>query len=183
MTVFERFTTAARETVVAARAEALRRGDGWIGTEHLLVGLLGSGGTADVLAAHGVDLADIRDRIDRHVPAGSDDDLDAEALASLGIDLDAVRAAAESRFGVGALAPLRRGRGRPRMTRRAGKVLQVSLREAQHARSSQITAEHVLLGLLREGRGLGVRVLVEAGVDVDRLRREVDQRGRGGRAA
>ena len=177
--MLERFTRDARATVVAARAEAVRRGDGWIGTEHLLVGLLETGGEdVRVLADHGVRVDDVRARIAAHVPAGSDDEIDAEALATLGIDLDAVKRAAEERFGEGALTPTRRGPRRIRMTRRGKKVLEYAVRAAHHERRHEITSAHVLLGLVREGRGLGATVLTEAGVDLEQLRRELEDRGR-----
>lgn len=177
--MFERFTRDARATVIAARAEAERRGDGWIGTEHLLVGLLGvEAEAAHVLADHGLGPADVRHRIATHVPPHGGDELDAEALATLGIDLDAVQRAAEAQFGEGALAPVRRGRHRPRMTRRAKKVLELSLREAHRAHRSEITSTHVLLGILREGRGLAATVMTEAGVDLAALRQELEDRGR-----
>jgi ATP-dependent Clp protease ATP-binding subunit ClpA len=56
-------------------------------------------------------------------------------------------------------------------TPRAKKVLELALREALHLRHGYITAEHILLGLLREGRGLAAKVLADAGVDVEDLRR------------
>lgn len=177
--MFERFTRDARATVIGARAEAVRRGDGWIGTEHLLVGLLEVGGDAAVvLVEAGLELDDVRRRIATHVPPGGGDALDAEALATLGIDLDAVQRAAEAQFGDGALAPVRRGRHRPRMTRRAKKVLELSLREAHRAHRAEITSAHVLLGILREGRGLAATVMAEAGVDLAALRQDLEDRGR-----
>jgi ATP-dependent Clp protease ATP-binding subunit ClpA len=50
-------------------------------------------------------------------------------------------------------------------------VLELSLREAIRLRHDAIGGEHLLLGLLREGGGLGVLVLSDAGVDLDLLRR------------
>ncbi|MER7475708.1 Clp protease N-terminal domain-containing protein [Micromonospora sp. NPDC000018] len=41
-------------------------------------------------------------------------------------------------------------------------------------RHRHIGTEHILLGVLREGRGLGALVLTEAGADLDDLRRRVE---------
>ena len=54
---------------------------------------------------------------------------------------------------------------------RARKVLELALREAVHLRHRQIGAEHLLLGLIREGNGLAALVLTEAGLDLAELRR------------
>ncbi|MHA3703609.1 Clp protease N-terminal domain-containing protein [Jatrophihabitans sp. YIM 134969] len=179
--MLERFTRDARAVVIAARAEAVGRGHRWIGTEHLVVGLLEAGGPGvAALRATGVTVERIRAGIADHVPGTG---LDAEALATLGIDLDAVRRAAEDQFGVGALEAAPDGRGRIRMTRRAKKVLELAVRESRRRRESSITSTHLLLGLLREGGGLGVRVLAEQGVDVAALRTALQEQGRDGRAA
>jgi ATP-dependent Clp protease ATP-binding subunit ClpC len=66
-------------------------------------------------------------------------------------------------------------------TRRAKKVLELSLREALALGDSSIRAEHILLGVLTEGTGVAVRVLEASGVDLTAMREKVlDLRGRGG---
>jgi hypothetical protein len=103
-------------------------------------------------------------------------DLDPEALASLGIDLDAMRARAEEVFGPGALdvpvlAENRRGRTRrARFTPDAKKALELALREAVRLHDRQITSAHLLLGVLRDSDSPAVRTLTAAGADVDALR-------------
>jgi ATP-dependent Clp protease ATP-binding subunit ClpA len=57
---------------------------------------------------------------------------------------------------------------------RAKKVLELSLREALRLKHRSIGTEHVLLGLIREGQGLGALVLAEAKVDLAELRRTVE---------
>jgi ATP-dependent Clp protease ATP-binding subunit ClpA len=169
--MFERFTDDARRITVAADRHAGALHHGWIGTEHLLLALLDDHErrAARVLVARGVTGEWVRDEVERIVGRG-EPDIDADALATLGIDLDAVRERVERTFGPGALArrPCRRGRpsagsGRP-FTPRAKKALELSLREAAAARDGFIGAEHLLLGLLREGEGVGARILGSAGV-------------------
>jgi ATP-dependent Clp protease ATP-binding subunit ClpA len=168
--MFERFTDEARRSVVAAQRHAGALHHGWIGTEHLLLGLLDDDEhpVAGVLAAHGVTGPWVGAEVERIVGRG-EPDLDADALATLGIDLDAVRERVERRFGPGALSGRRgrRGRcadGRLPFTPRAKKVLELSLREAVAAGDGFIGAEHLLLGLLREGDGVGARILASRGV-------------------
>jgi ATP-dependent Clp protease ATP-binding subunit ClpA len=181
--VFERFTSQARTVVVRAHDESRRLGSGHIGTEHLLLGLLAPEAepAASLLRGAGLDPDAVRADVARRVPAPQQllSDEDAAALRTVGIDVEAVLARMAATFGMDAVRaedpdrhPRRRGRGgRSRFTPRARKVLQLSLREAIRLRHDAIGTEHILLGLLREGRGVAVEVLLDAGVDLDRLRR------------
>jgi len=76
--MFERFTDRARRVVVLAQDEARRLDHDYIGTEHLLLGLLheGQGVAAQALDGLGVDLAEVRRRVEeiigrgQHAPSG-----------------------------------------------------------------------------------------------------------------
>jgi ATP-dependent Clp protease ATP-binding subunit ClpA len=169
--MFERLAEEARAAVVEAAMEAEHLHHGWIGTEHLLLGILDAprSRAARLLGAAGVTGDWVRAEVERIVGRG-EPDLDADALATLGIDLDAVRERVERTFGPGALAG-RRGRRRGLcagerrpFTPRAKKALELSLREAVAAGDGFIGAEHLLLGLLREGDGVAARILGERGV-------------------
>ena len=146
---------------------ALRHG--WIGTEHLLLGVLRADGDgARLLAAFGVDAAGVREDVVRMIGRG-DEGIDREALATLGIDLDEVRERVERAFGPGALIRRRRCRrgGVDRMvpfTARAKKALELTLREALSLGQRDLRGEHIVLGLLREGDGVAARILTERGV-------------------
>jgi ATP-dependent Clp protease ATP-binding subunit ClpA len=170
--MFERFTSQARETVVQAQAEARRLHAGRVGTEHLLLALLGQDTpTAAVLTRNGLD----RDRVTAAV-AVLTDDLDADALGTLGIDLDAVRERVEAAFGPGALDRRTGSRapgGHVPFSPRAKKVLELSLRETVAMRQRTITDGHIALGLIREGQGLAMRVVADRGIDGDRLAGEI----------
>jgi ATP-dependent Clp protease ATP-binding subunit ClpA len=54
--------------------------------------------------------------------------------------------------------------GRERLTPRVRRVLAMAEGEAESLRLSEVGTEHVLLALLREGRGLATRALLELGV-------------------
>ena len=115
-------------------------GHNYIGTEHLLLGLVHEGkGIAS------------------------------RALESLGISLRDVRARVEDIIGRGQGGP----HGQIPFTPRAKKVLELSLREALQLGHDFIGTEHILLGLIREGEGVGAQVLVALGADLERSRQQV----------
>ena len=71
--VFERFTESARQVVVLAQEEARALRQGYIGTEHLLLGLIREEGrAATTLGAHGVQLEPAREWFAEHVGRGDE---------------------------------------------------------------------------------------------------------------
>jgi ATP-dependent Clp protease ATP-binding subunit ClpC len=138
--VFERFTDRARRVVVLAQEEARTLDHNYIGTEHILLGLIreGEGVAASALEALGISPADIRG------------------------DLEAI-------IGRGDQAPV----GNIPFTPRAKKVLELSLREALQLGHNYIGTEHILLGLVREGEGVGAEVLAKRGATLELVRAEV----------
>ena len=106
--MFERFTAGARAVVVQAQEHARRLGHGHIGCEHLLLAAASTGEpAAAALRDHGVTPEGVEAEIVRLIglgqAAGLFSALDRDALASIGIDIDAVRAQIEAAFGPGAL--------------------------------------------------------------------------------
>jgi ATP-dependent Clp protease ATP-binding subunit ClpA len=175
--MFERFTDDAHRAVALAQDEAVALHHGWIGTEHVLLGILrGGGGGARLLAGFGVDATGVRDDVVRIVGRG-ETDIDPNALATLGIDLDAVRERVERAFGPGALS--RGGRGCAKagghvpFTARAKKSLELTLREALALGARDLRGEHLVLGLLREGDGVAAQILTAHGVTLDAARAKV----------
>jgi ATP-dependent Clp protease ATP-binding subunit ClpA len=175
--VFERFEPAARQAFVDARDEASRAGQDKIGSEHLLLGLLaGPGPAADALSAAGLELASLRARVPRGgqvAPAG----LDGDALATLGIDLDAVRRATDAAFGPGALDRVAvPGRSRLPIADDAKATLAQAVRQAQQLGQREISSGHMLLGIIDQRRNGALTVLSQAGTDIDALRADVLRR-------
>ncbi len=173
--MFERFSTQARQVVAAARQEAVDRRSARIGTEDLLVGLVtvAESGTAAVLADAGVTVQRVRAVVAASAAGGraAFDAGDVQALAALGIDLEAVLARMKDQFGAEPEpASARAWRSTSRLTPHARKALQVALREAVWMKDRSIRSEHLLLGLLRAGDGRACAVLDELGVDRDALR-------------
>lgn len=138
--MFERFTDRARRVIVLAQEEARSLQHNYIGTEHLLLGLIreGEGVAAKALAAKGVTLEDTRKQV-------------------------------EEMIGKGNAAP----NGHIPFTPHAKQVLELSLREALQLGHSYIGTEHILLGLIREGEGVGTQVLIKMDVDLGELRSTV----------
>jgi ATP-dependent Clp protease ATP-binding subunit ClpA len=93
----------------------------------------------------------------------------AKALESLGISWQAIQQQVEEIIGRGQSAPT----GHVPFTPRAKKVLELSLRESRQLGHNVIGTEHILLGLIREGEGVGAQVLVNLGADLDRARQAV----------
>lgn len=180
--MFERFTSQARSVAVRAQSEARELGHHHVGTQHVLLGLLGEAESAGGRVLHelGVRRGDVRAEVERtfvREPTGFSDE-DADALQSLGIDLDEIRRTMEEAFGPGALERgLRRrpgrGRGHIPFTPGAKKALELSLREALHLGHSYIGTEHVLLGLVRDEARSAARMLLTRGIDRKRVREAV----------
>ena len=199
--MFERFTDKARATVIMARDTAAGRGD-QIRPVYLLHALAaGEGVAARVLASLGADADTIGRQLDRAAPRGrpldgEPDSADAEALASIGIDLEEIRRRVEESFGSAALGrgPAPRGpsvrvpgSGRVTMTGEAKQALALAIKEARTLRHSYLGTEHLLLGVLDAAernprgdfspdtlRGLGIDPdLARPGV-LDELRRAAD---------
>jgi len=85
------------------------------------------------------------------------------------VSLVGVRADVERIIGTGKGAPA----GHIPFTPRAKKVLELSLREALNLGHNYIGTEHIVLGLVREGKGVAAKILVESGADLPEVRQEV----------
>jgi hypothetical protein len=143
---FERFTKEARQVVTLAQVEAKELGHNYIGTEHLLLGLL-----------------------------AADQSTAARALEEFEVTIRDVREDVERIIGKGVQKQRQRRRG-PQMpfTPRAKKVLEISLRTARKMKDDFIGSEHVLLALFDEEEGVAAVILRERGVEKDEVRRCVE---------
>jgi len=128
--MFERFTERARQVVVLAQDEARALRHNYIGTEHLLLGLL-----------------------------REEEGLAARVLEQFGVEIDAVRAMVRNRVGEGDEEP---GAQIP-FTPHAKEALELSLREALSLGHNLIGTEHLLLGFVRQGEGIGIEILEQLG--------------------
>src|ERR1700755_1788596 len=139
------FTERVRKVLAMAREEAARLHHEYVGTEHILLGLIreGEGVAATVLQNLSVELDDIQQKIEETVKKG-------RAGQTTGPDLP--------------------------YTSRAKKVLELAMSEARELNHSYVGTEHLLLGLLREEKGIAAQVLTDAGVNLEAARAETLRR-------
>lgn len=139
--IFERYTEKAIKVVMLASEEAKRSNHNFMGTEQILLGLIGerTGVAGRALAGfYGVNLADARAQVDKIIGNG------------LGPVSDEIP-----------------------FTPRAKRVLDLAWDEARQLGHNYIGTEHLLLGLIREGEGVGALVLEKLGVDLSKVRSHV----------
>src|ERR687898_817157 len=135
------FTERVRKVLAMAREEAARLHHEYVGTEHILLGLIreGEGVAATVLQNLNVELDEIQQKIEETVKKG-------KAAQTTGPDIP--------------------------YTSRAKKVLELAMAEARELSHSYVGTEHLLLGLLREEKGIAAQVLTDAGVNLEAARAE-----------
>lgn len=188
--MFERFTAEARAVVVDAQLRALRLGHNYIGCEHLLLAVAASDSEAGQLARNlGVTPAAVQAAIRRLLGGPLFESLDRDALAAIGIDLDAVRAKIEASFGPLPSTSKRRSRWRRRnscrtgpgavpFTPRAKKCLELTLREALALHDGDLRVEHLLLALARMTDGMAPDIFADIGSSRAQIRTAVLDRRR-----
>jgi Clp amino terminal domain, pathogenicity island component len=167
----DRFSGQVGRAMDLAREEAERFGHRYVGSEHLLLGLLrdGDNPAAGMLRARGMDLVAARAALgrlaDRGVVPGPRPS-DAELLGTLGIDLEAIRRDTEQSFGIQALRNATReatrarrgGIGRVPRTPLCGppflttQATYLASRRAEALGYDAVTPELLLLGVLEDVR-------------------------------
>jgi ATP-dependent Clp protease ATP-binding subunit ClpA len=136
------FTERVRKVLAMSREEAARLHHEYVGTEHMLLGIIreGEGVAAAVLQSLTIDLEELQEKIEDTVKSG------------------------KSHQGTGPDLPY---------TSRAKKVLEFAMSEARELNHSYVGTEHLLLGLLREEKGIAAQVLNDAGLSLADARTEV----------
>jgi len=136
------FTDRVRMVLQMAREEAARLRHEYVGTEHILLGLIdeGEGVAMAVLTNLNLDLEEIRRKIEETVKTG-------KAGAAAGPDLP--------------------------YTSRAKKVLEFAMSETRELNFDYVGTEHLLLGLVREEKGIAAQVLTDAGLTIEITRNEM----------
>jgi ATP-dependent Clp protease ATP-binding subunit ClpC len=139
---WDNLTERAQRAVMFSQEEAQRLGNDYLGTEHLLLGLIreGQGIAYRALTLVGVNFTYIFQRIE-------------------GI----VRDNRQFRYYENSTNEIT-------LTPRAKRVLEIASQEAQELHHPYIGTEHVLLGLLREGDGIAAKVMEETGLDPFKVR-------------
>ena len=134
----ERFTQRARRVLSLAHEDAERMHHNYIGTEHLLLGLIREeGGVAG------------------------------RVLRELGLDTARVKEMVERLTGIG-----RQAGSHVELSPGTEQVLQYAIEEARRMGHHYIGTEHLLLGLVRQGEGVGIEVLRRLGISPEQVRRQ-----------
>ena len=135
------FTERVRKVLAMARQEAIRLQHDYVGTEHILLGLVreGEGVAAHVLSNLGVDVEKLHERVEGAVRKG-------KATIALG----------ELPY-----------------TSPAKKVLEFAMAEARELNHSYVGTEHLLLGLLREKKGIAAQVLNALDATIEEAREQI----------
>jgi ATP-dependent Clp protease ATP-binding subunit ClpC len=136
------FTERVRKVLTLARDEAHARNHEYVGTEHILLGIVDEGGgvAVDALQNLRVDLSQIRVEMDKVVLSGKKNEPPRDDLP---------------------------------YTSRAKKVLELAMVEARDLNHNHVGTEHVMLGLIREEKGIAAQILNHLGVTLDSARQEV----------
>ena len=132
-----KFSNRVKEVISLSREEALRLGHDYIGTEHLLLGMIreGEGVAIELLRKLGVSLEELRESIEQATKSTSTGNV--RKLTNI---------------------PL---------TRQSEKVLKITYLEAKIFKSQLIGTEHLLLSILRDESNLGSKVLEKLEVSYD----------------
>ena len=161
-------TPRTKKVLALAGEEAQRFGRDAVGTPHLLLGLVreGQGVAAGVLESLGAKLDTLREAV-AALPADGDGEQRWEGQEG---DGDACGNPWWEQAD-GSTAP---GGRFDKLTARFKKVLVLAAEEARRLNHKHIGTEHLLLGLVREGKGAGSVVLADLGVDLGEVRSAVE---------
>ena len=137
------FSTQVKEIISFSREEALRLGNDFIGTEHLLLGLIREGDNTAVriLKSFNVDLYELRKEIELAVK-----DKTGKNIANINS------------------LPL---------TKQAEKVIRVTVLEAKALKSATVETEHLMLSILKNKENIATQILNQFDVDYDLFRQEL----------
>ncbi len=135
-----KFSNRVKEVISLSREEALRLGHDYIGTEHLLLGMIreGEGVAVSILKKLGVPLDDLRNSIERAVKGTATHNV--KNLANI---------------------PL---------TRQSEKVLKITYLEAKIFKSQLIGTEHLLLSILRDEDNIATQILHKFDTNYDSVK-------------
>lgn len=137
------FSAQVKEIISYSREEALRLGNDFIGTEHLLLGLIREGDNTAVriLKSFNVDLYELRKEIELAVK-----DKTGKNIANINS------------------LPL---------TKQAEKVIRVTVLEAKALKSTTVETEHLMLSILKNKENIATQILNQFDVDYDLFRQEL----------
>ncbi|MGE7774282.1 ATP-dependent Clp protease ATP-binding subunit [Chitinophaga sp. NPDC101104] len=139
----QNFSPQVKEIITFSREEALRLGNDFIGTEHLLLGIIreGEGTAVKILQALNVDLYELRKEVELAIK-----DKTGKNIANINS------------------LPL---------TRQAEKVIRVTVLEAKALKSPTVETEHLMLSILKNKENVCTQILQQFDVDYDTFKNEL----------
>ncbi len=140
--MYGRFTEKAEKAITHSQESAMQLGHNYVGTEHLLLGLVreGTGIASRVLQSQGVTEEKVLKEIEELIGKGEQ--------------------TGEQPLG---------------FTPRTKRVLELSFKEARRMGQNYIGTEHLILGIMKEGESVAVRILIDLGVDPQKLVSEISK--------
>jgi ATP-dependent Clp protease ATP-binding subunit ClpC len=144
-----KFSNRVKEVISLSREEALRLGHDYIGTEHLLLGMIreGEGVAVSILKKLGIPLDELRTAIERAVKGTANHNV--KNMANI---------------------PL---------TRQSEKVLKITYLEAKIFKSQLIGTEHLLLSILRDEDNIATQILNKIEVNYDSIKEMLEMQSEG----
>ncbi|WP_299765338.1 ATP-dependent Clp protease ATP-binding subunit [uncultured Dokdonia sp.] len=138
----DNFSPRVKDVIAYSKEEALRLGHDFIGTEHLLLGLLrdGSGKAINILSALNIDLEHLRRKVEILSPANPNSGLQGNDKKNL------------------------------HLTRQAERALKTTFLEAKLFQSSSINTAHLILCILRNENDPTTKLLNRLKVDYDNVK-------------
>jgi ATP-dependent Clp protease ATP-binding subunit ClpC len=142
-----KFSNRVKEVISLSREEALRLGHDYIGTEHLLLGMIreGEGVAVSILKKLGVPMDELRSSIERAVKGTANHNV--KNMANI---------------------PL---------TRQSEKVLKITYLEAKIFKSQLIGTEHLLLSILRDEDNIATQILNKFEINYDSVKEMLEMSG------
>lgn len=139
--MFSNFTEKARISINKAHDEACEMGHGYIGSEHLLLGIIseGTGVGAKILENAGVTAEAVREKVKALMGENSPINQNAELA----------------------------------LTPRSKRILEIAAMEARRMGHNYIGTEHILVGIIRDGDGVGANILAGLGVNFNNVYNEI----------
>ncbi|MHA8063687.1 ATP-dependent Clp protease ATP-binding subunit [Aquirufa aurantiipilula] len=147
-----KFSNKVKEVISLAREEALRLGHDYIGTEHLMLGMIrdGEGPGIDLLLKSGVSLDQLRQSIEHSTASTSRSSFDKQNMLNI---------------------PL---------TKQAEKVLRLTYLEAKYFKTNLVGTDHLLMAILRDEDNVATQILEKYQVYYDLIKEMVEfQNGAG----
>jgi ATP-dependent Clp protease ATP-binding subunit ClpC len=137
------FSSQVKEIISYSREEALRLGNDFIGTEHLVLGLIreGENTAVKILKSLNIDLYELRKEIESAVK-----DKTGKNIANINS------------------LPL---------TKQAEKVIRITVLEAKSLKSAQVETEHLMLSILKNKENIATQILQQFNVDYEAFKSDL----------